>query len=188
MGFRSNILIRGRRTPPPRLRLRRDERQPKTDRGSRVGTRRNRTCRREAGEPPPWRTRRCHTDTSMRSCSTGCSRWRGAWSLIPCGDGSARTWRVSWRRSRAEWRVGSSAAASRAVPRAVERRISGRRRRRCSRRLRPPLAQERLHVSAEGTICLTLRHRWADGTTHLRFDLLGCWSGSPCDAPSECQP
>jgi len=39
--------------------------------------------------------------------------------------------------------------------------------------LRPPLAQDRLHVSAEGTIWLTLRHRWADGTTHhLRFDPL----------------
>lgn len=40
----------------------------------------------------------------------------------------------------------------------------------CSRG--PPLAQDRLHVSAEGTIWLTLRRRWADGTTHLRFDPL----------------
>jgi hypothetical protein len=39
----------------------------------------------------------------------------------------------------------------------------------CRYALRPPLAQDRLHVSAEGTIWLTLRHRWADGTTHLRF-------------------
>jgi len=38
--------------------------------------------------------------------------------------------------------------------------------------LRPPLAEDRLHVSAEGEIWLTLRHRWADGTTHLRFDPL----------------
>ena len=38
--------------------------------------------------------------------------------------------------------------------------------------MRPALAQDRLRVSAEGTICLTLRHRWADGTTHLRFDPL----------------
>jgi Putative transposase len=29
-----------------------------------------------------------------------------------------------------------------------------------------------LHVSAEGTIWLTLLHRWTDGTTHLRFDPL----------------
>jgi hypothetical protein len=42
----------------------------------------------------------------------------------------------------------------------------------CRYALRPPLAQDRLHVSAEGTIWLTLRHRWADGTTHLRFDPL----------------
>jgi hypothetical protein len=41
-----------------------------------------------------------------------------------------------------------------------------------SGRVAPPLAQERLHVSAEGTIWLTLRRRWADGTTHLRFDPL----------------
>jgi NAD-dependent oxidoreductase involved in siderophore biosynthesis len=42
----------------------------------------------------------------------------------------------------------------------------------CLYALRPPLAQDRLHVSAEGTIWLTLRRRWADGTTHLRFDPL----------------
>ena len=38
--------------------------------------------------------------------------------------------------------------------------------------LRPPLAQDRLHVTGEGEIWLTLRHRWADGTTHLRVDPL----------------
>ena len=42
----------------------------------------------------------------------------------------------------------------------------------CRYALRPPLAQERLHVTGEGEIWLTLRHRWADGTTHLRFDPL----------------
>ena len=42
----------------------------------------------------------------------------------------------------------------------------------CRYALRPPLAQDRLHVSGEGKIWLTLRHRWADGTTHLRFDPL----------------
>jgi hypothetical protein len=41
----------------------------------------------------------------------------------------------------------------------------------CRYALRPPLAQDRLHV-ANGTIWLTLRRRWADGTTHLRFDPL----------------
>jgi hypothetical protein len=42
----------------------------------------------------------------------------------------------------------------------------------CRYALRSPLAQDRLHVSGEGEIWLTLRHRWADGTTHLRFDPL----------------
>jgi putative transposase len=42
----------------------------------------------------------------------------------------------------------------------------------CRYALRPPLAQERLHQTSEGEIWLTLRHRWADGTTHLRFDPL----------------
>jgi hypothetical protein len=42
----------------------------------------------------------------------------------------------------------------------------------CRYTLRPPLAEDRLHVSAEGEIWFTLRHRWADGTTHLRFDPL----------------
>lgn len=35
-----------------------------------------------------------------------------------------------------------------------------------------PRAQERLHRTSEGLIWLTLRRRWADGTTHLRFDPL----------------
>jgi hypothetical protein len=43
----------------------------------------------------------------------------------------------------------------------------------CRYALRPPLAQERLHRSGDGgAIWLTLRHRWADGTTHLRVDPL----------------
>jgi hypothetical protein len=27
-------------------------------------------------------------------------------------------------------------------------------------------------MTGDGEICLTLRHRWADGTTHIRFDPL----------------
>jgi hypothetical protein len=42
----------------------------------------------------------------------------------------------------------------------------------CRYALRPPLAQERLHRTSDGEIWLTLRHRWADGTTHLRFEPL----------------
>ncbi len=42
----------------------------------------------------------------------------------------------------------------------------------CRYALRPPLAQDRLHMRGEREIWLTLRHRWADGTTHLRFDPL----------------
>jgi hypothetical protein len=42
----------------------------------------------------------------------------------------------------------------------------------CRYALRPPLAQDRLHRTRDGEIWLTLRHRWADGTTHLRFDPL----------------
>jgi hypothetical protein len=33
-------------------------------------------------------------------------------------------------------------------------------------------ARDRLRVGGEGTIWLTLLHRWADGTTHLPFDPL----------------
>ena len=42
----------------------------------------------------------------------------------------------------------------------------------CRYALRPPLAQDRLHLRADGEIWLTLRHRWSDGTTHLRFEPL----------------
>ncbi len=42
----------------------------------------------------------------------------------------------------------------------------------CRYALRPPVAQDRLHLTAEGRVILELRHQWADGTTHLAFDPL----------------
>jgi hypothetical protein len=39
----------------------------------------------------------------------------------------------------------------------------------CRYALRPPIARERLQLTAEGEVLLELRHRWSDGTTHLRF-------------------
>jgi hypothetical protein len=38
--------------------------------------------------------------------------------------------------------------------------------------LRPPIAQDRLHLTPDGQVVLVLRHRWSDGTTHLMFDPL----------------
>ncbi len=40
----------------------------------------------------------------------------------------------------------------------------------CRYTLRPPVPRERLSVNREGQVVLHLRHRWADGTTHLVFD------------------
>ena len=40
----------------------------------------------------------------------------------------------------------------------------------CRYALRPPVAADRVCVSADGQVRLDLRHRWADGTTHLVFD------------------
>jgi hypothetical protein len=42
----------------------------------------------------------------------------------------------------------------------------------CRYALRPPVAQDRLHLTPEGQVVLELRHQWADGTTHLAFDPL----------------
>ncbi|MBI2188899.1 MAG: transposase [Acidobacteria bacterium] len=42
----------------------------------------------------------------------------------------------------------------------------------CRYALRPPIAQERLHLTSEGQVVLDLRHRWADGTTYLVFEPL----------------
>jgi hypothetical protein len=42
----------------------------------------------------------------------------------------------------------------------------------CRCALRPPVAQDRLHLTPEGEVVLELRHQWADGTTHLAFDPL----------------
>ena len=43
----------------------------------------------------------------------------------------------------------------------------------CRYALRPPVAQERLHVTDAGQVQLELRRPWADGTTHLLFDPVG---------------
>ena len=40
----------------------------------------------------------------------------------------------------------------------------------CRYALRPPVAQDRLHLTPEGQVVLQLRHPWSDGTTHLLFD------------------
>jgi len=42
----------------------------------------------------------------------------------------------------------------------------------CRCALRPPIAQDRLHLTPDGQVVLELRHRWSDGTTHLLFDPL----------------
>jgi len=40
----------------------------------------------------------------------------------------------------------------------------------CRYTLRPPVVRERLSVTGDGRVRLQLRHRWADGTTHLEWD------------------
>jgi len=46
----------------------------------------------------------------------------------------------------------------------------GRLERLCRYALRPPIPQDRLRLDRDGNVWLTLRHQWADGTTHLKFD------------------
>jgi hypothetical protein len=40
----------------------------------------------------------------------------------------------------------------------------------CRYALRPPVAHDRIHLTEHGQVRLDLRHRWADGTTHLLFE------------------
>ena len=40
----------------------------------------------------------------------------------------------------------------------------------CRYVLRPPVTGDRLSVDADGRVVLQVRHPWADGTTHLRFE------------------
>jgi hypothetical protein len=40
----------------------------------------------------------------------------------------------------------------------------------CRYALRPPVPGDRLSVTGDGQVMLQLRHRWAEGTTHLVFD------------------
>jgi GH35 family endo-1,4-beta-xylanase len=42
----------------------------------------------------------------------------------------------------------------------------------CRYALRPPVADDRVRLTATGQVLLALRHRWTDGTTHLLFDPL----------------
>jgi hypothetical protein len=39
----------------------------------------------------------------------------------------------------------------------------------CRYALRPPIAHDRIRLTSEGDVLVELRHRWRDGTTHLRF-------------------
>ena len=39
----------------------------------------------------------------------------------------------------------------------------------CRYVLRPPVAQDRLSLTADGQVRVELRHAWSDGTTHLLF-------------------
>jgi len=40
----------------------------------------------------------------------------------------------------------------------------------CRYALRPPVAGDRVRLTGDGQVVLQLRHRWADGTTHVVFD------------------
>lgn len=42
----------------------------------------------------------------------------------------------------------------------------------CRYLLRPPVAQDRLHLTRDGRILVELKSEWADGTTHLVFEPL----------------
>ena len=42
----------------------------------------------------------------------------------------------------------------------------------CKYALRPPVAADRLQLTADGQVLLELKRRWSDGTTHLVFDPL----------------
>ncbi len=48
----------------------------------------------------------------------------------------------------------------------------------CRYLLRPPIAQDRLALRPDGTVLVTLKTPWRDGTTHLRFEPLTL-SGEP---------
>jgi hypothetical protein len=52
----------------------------------------------------------------------------------------------------------------------VPPRDRARRERLCRHALRPPIATDQLHLTADGHVVLELRHRWADGTTQLLFE------------------
>jgi hypothetical protein len=40
----------------------------------------------------------------------------------------------------------------------------------CRYALRPPVAHDRIQLTGDGQVLVELRHRWADGTTHVVFD------------------
>src|SRR5881628_2469984 len=60
----------------------------------------------------------------------------------------------------------------------------------CRYALRPPIATDRLHLTADRHVVLDLRHRWADGTTQLLFEPVelartaGGADAAPADQPA----
>jgi len=45
---------------------------------------------------------------------------------------------------------------------------------RCRYLLRPPLAQDRVHLRADGRVLVALKPVWRDGTSHLLFEPIEC--------------
>jgi len=48
----------------------------------------------------------------------------------------------------------------------------------CRYLLRPPIAQERLALTPDGRVLVTLKAKWHDGTTHLHEFVLNVGGGS----------
>ena len=114
----------------------------------------------------------------------GAARVRGlrTWRPRPCtgarrSAAGARTRRIGSSAEMLMWYTpprlpchargeGYSLHAGVAVPAADRARLE----RVCGYALRPPLAADRVQRADDGEVILALRHRWADGTTHLRFD------------------
>ncbi len=125
-------------------------------------------------------TGRTQTVSRMwRRCSRGWRprRCRGCWRWAACRGGGRSGWvrRVGRRRAPASGFGGRDPAHARwegfdlhagvAVPghRARLERV-------CRYVLRPPVTGDRLSADGAGRVVLQLRHPWADGTTHLRFE------------------
>src|SRR5439155_6826253 len=145
-------------------------------------------CRAGSIRYPVPQTERCTPVAHLRARFTNACTWSGQSCSVAgsksaplghtsvCTSASRRTWRKSvGSRSgpkSSPARTGSKSIVCAVIHANVAVRADDRQglERLCRYVLRPPVAQDRLELTADGRVLVILKGEWSDGTTHLLFE------------------